>query len=327
MAKVDIIMATYNGEKYLAEQIESILSQTYMDFRLLISDDKSSDNTRSIIENYAQKDSRIYYFYQEKNMGVIKNFEFLLQKVESPWFMFCDQDDIWKKEKIEKSIEKIKETNAELVYTDLEIVDSDLHIIEPSYWRFKGLYHKIKQYNHFESLYLNNFITGCTMLCKKEIITKALPLPHSSKYVLHDYWIALIASQEGKIAYLEEPLIQYRQHKNNHIGSKRKSDKISNFDEMRNLFIEVKKQHFSVFIQQEEKFKEEKIRILNRQSLQYFEHLEKKQYLNVKNWKLFFKLYQYETWNYKMENFIILNIPIVARILFNIKKKVSLLSF
>lgn len=320
MEKVDILMATYNGENYLSEQIDSILNQTYSNFRLLISDDGSTDNTRKILEKYTKKDKRVIVYLQDKNLGIVGNFEFLLKKVDNPYFMFSDQDDIWNLDKIEKSLKKIKESNAELIYTDLEVVDSNLNTTYSSYWKLKNIYHKIKKYNSFESLYLNNFVTGCTILSKKEVIEKVLPLPKTSKYVLHDYWIPLIISQSGKIDYIEEPLIRYRQHKNNKVGSKRKSDSIEDFDEMRNLFITVKKEHFSVFIENENKFESEKIRELNKKALKYFESLENVKKVNFKNWTLFFKLYKYENFIYKMENFIILNMPGIARILFKIKR-------
>lgn len=320
MEKVDILLATYNGEKYLSEQIESILNQTYSNFRLIISDDCSTDNTKQIIKEYEKKDKRIESFFQTENLGVIGNFEFLLKKVKNKYFMFSDQDDIWKKEKIEKSFKKIEETNAELVYTDLEVVDSNLNVTYESYWKLKGIYHKIKKYNNFESLYLNNFVTGCTVIAKKELINQILPLPKTSKYVLHDYWLALAASQNGKIEYIEEPLIKYRQHKNNKIGSQKKSDSIDSLKEIRNLFIEVKKQHFNIFFENENFFKDEKIRELNEKSLEYFENLEKTKYVNFKGWGLFFKLYKYEEFSYKMQNFLILNIPCIASILFKVKK-------
>ena len=107
MEKVDILLATYNGEKYLSEQIDSILSQSFKEFRLLISDDCSTDNTRKILEKYASKDNRIKIYFQKQNLGVIKNFEFLLKKVENKYYMFSDQDDIWKEKKIEKSLKVI----------------------------------------------------------------------------------------------------------------------------------------------------------------------------------------------------------------------------
>lgn len=320
MEKVDVLLATYNGEKYLKEQIDSILEQTYSDFRLLISDDGSTDGTRKILEEYKNKDSRIQVFFQESNLGVVKNFEFLLKKVESAYYMFSDQDDIWKAEKIEKSLNKIENDNCDLVYSDLEVVDEKLNVTYESYWKLKGIYNKIKKYNNFESLYLNNFVTGCTIISKKELIDTYLPLPNTSKYVLHDYWISLILSQNGKIDYIEEPLIKYRQHKNNKVGSKKKSNELRTIDEIRKLFIEVKKEHFKVFIENEEKFLSEDVKKLNKKSLEYYEMLERKNNFNFKGWGLFFKLYKYEGFSYKMQNFAILNLPAIARILFKFKK-------
>ena len=320
MEKVDVLLATYNGEKYLKEQIDSILEQTHSDFRLLISDDGSTDGTRKILEEYKNKDSRIQVFFQESNLGVVKNFEFLLKKVESAYYMFSDQDDIWKAEKIEKSLNKIENDNCDLVYSDLEVVDEKLNVTYESYWKLKGIYNKIKKYNNFESLYLNNFVTGCTIISKKELIDTYLPLPNSSKYVLHDYWISLILSQNGKIDYIEEPLIKYRQHKNNKVGSKKKSNELRTIDEIRKLFIEVKKEHFKVFIENEEKFLSEDVKKLNKKSLEYYEMLETKNNFNFKGWGLFFKLYKYEGFSYKMQNFAILNLPAIARILFKFKK-------
>ena len=306
MEKVDILLATYNGEQYLREQLDSIMCQTYSNFRLLISDDCSSDSTKEILEEYVEKDKRIIVFSQEKNLGVVKNFEFLLKRVENKYFMFSDQDDIWNENKIEKSIKVIEETKSDLVYSDLEVVDSSLNVTYSSYWKLKGFYKKIVKYNNFESLYLNNFITGCTMLSKKEFIDEVLPLPNTSKFILHDYWIPLILSQKHKITYIEEPLIKYRQHKNNKVGSKKKTDELKSIDEIRKLFIQVKK--------------DEKIKILNRQAMEYYEMLEKKKNFNFRKWKLFFKLYKYESFIYVMQNFMILNMPFITKILYKYKK-------
>ena len=319
MEKVDILLATYNGEEYLREQIDSILNQTHTEFRLLISDDGSKDSTRKILEEYKNKDSRVEVFMQEKNLGVVKNFEFLLGKVEAKYYMFSDQDDIWKENKIEKSLNKIEE-GFDLVYSDLEVVDENLNVTYNSYWKLKGIYNKIKKYNNFESLYLNNFVTGCTIISRKDLIKDVLPLPNTSKYVLHDYWISLIISQNGKISYVEEPLIKYRQHKNNKVGSKKKTDELKTIDEIRKLFIEVKKEHFKVFIENEDKFKSEEVKVLNRKALEYYEMLDTKKNINFKGWRLFFKLYKYEEFGYSLQNFAILNLPIFARILYKLKK-------
>ena len=323
MEKVDILLATYNGARFLKEQLDSILNQTHTEFRLIISDDKSTDKTRAIIEEYAAKDNRIEYHFQKKNLGVIKNFEFLLKKVESDYFMFSDQDDIWKENKIELSLAKLKEDDADLVYSDLEVVDRDLKTTYKSYWKLKGLENKVKKYNNFEALYLNNFITGCTMLSKKKFIDLILPLPTKSKYVLHDYWVSLIVSQHGVLTYVKEPLIKYRQHKDNKIGSRKRSDEITNFDELRYLFIDVKIEHFTVFVENEDKFTSMEMRRLAKEALIYFENLRRVNIINFSKWKLFFELYKYEDFGYKMQNFLILNIPILARPLTYLKKKLK----
>lgn len=320
MDKVDILLATYNGEKYLSQQLDSILSQTYTNFRIIISDDMSTDSTRKILEEYVQKDKRIVVHMQKKNLGVVSNFEFLLGKVESKYYMFCDQDDIWNEDKIEKTLKKLKETNADLVFTDLEVVDDELNTIYNSYWELKGLKDKIEKYNGFNALYLNNYVTGCTILAKSETIEKTLPFPKNSKYVLHDYWLALIVSQSGKIEFLNEPTIKYRQHKNNKVGSKKKSESLEGLKEIRELFIDVKKQHFSVFIENEDKFISEDIKELNKKALRYYEGLEKVRFINFRGWNLFFKLYKYENKKYILENFLILNLPIIAAPLIKIRK-------
>ena len=309
MEKINILMATYNGRRYLRDQIDSILNQTYSDFRLLISDDASTDSTVKILEEYEKKDSRVEIYCHEKNLGVVSNFEFLINKVRSEYFMFADQDDIWEPDKIEKSLKKLKETGSDLVFTDLEVVDSKLNQIEPSFWKQKGFYDKIIKFN------------GFTMLCKSSWINEFLPLPKNSKYVIHDYWIALIVSQTGRIDFIPETTIKYRQHGNNQVGSSRKSDTLETLDEIRDLFLQVKIEHFETFVKNEKKFKTKELKQLNRESLEYFKDLKQKNKFNFKNWGLFFKLYKYEDFKYKMLNFIILNMPAIARIGFKIKKK------
>ncbi len=321
MEKVDVLLATYNGEQYLQEQIESILNQTYTDFRLLISDDGSKDKTIDIVEEYAKKDGRIIIFKQNENMGVVKNFEFLMKQVQSKYFMFSDQDDIWKKDKIEKSVKKIEEGFG-LVYSDLEVVDNNLEVMYKSYWKLKGFDRKIRKYNDFDSLYLNNYITGCTLISRKEYIDKVLPIPKSTSFILHDYWLPLIVSKEAKLGYIDEPLIRYRQHKNNKIGSQKKSDSMKSLDEIRELFLQVKIEHFTAFVQNEDKF-DERYKELNKKSLEYFEHLKNVNNFNFRNWTLFFKLYKYENFSYMIQNFAILNLPMFARGLFKLKGKVN----
>lgn len=318
--KIDILMATYNGEKYLKEQLDSILNQTYKDFRLLISDDASKDSTIKILEEYAKKDNRIVLFKQKENLGIIRNFEFLMKNVKSEFFMFSDQDDIWNEAKIEKSLNKIEETNSDLVYADLEVVDEKMNTLSNSYWKLKEFEHKIYKHNNFESLYLNNYITGSTMIIRKKMLDKILPIFYESKYILHDYWVALVVSKLGKISYIDEPLVKYRQHKNNEIGSRKKSDKINDFNELRNLFIDVKIDHFNTLKKRQDVFNDEKINALNEKSLKYYEKLKNVKIITFKNIGLFIKLYKYEKFGYSIQNFVILSMPGIAKVLFKIKK-------
>lgn len=317
MKKVDILMATYNGEKYIKEQIESILNQTYENFRLIISDDCSNDKTKEVLKEYSEKDNRIIVYYQDKNLGVVKNFEFLLNKVENEYFMFSDQDDYWYENKIELSLKKMQQTDADLIYTDLEVVDENLNTISKSFWNLKGLERKIKKYNNFSSIYLNNFVTGCTMLVKSEWIKDIIPFPENTKYLLHDYWIAIIISQIGKIEYIDTPTIKYRQHIDNSVGIKTKSEELQTIEEIRNLFIDVKIEHFEVFVNNENIFRSEKIKDLNNKALKYYKSLTDVRIFKISNINLFFKLYKYENLGYKIKNLIILHFPGFISKIFN----------
>ena len=170
MEQIDILLATYNGEKYLEEQLNSILNQTYSNIRILISDDCSKDKTRKILEKYAQKDNRIQLYFQEKNLGYVKNFEFLLRQVENDIYMLSDQDDVWQETKVEHTYKKLIESNADLVFTDLEVVDENLKTIYPSFNDYMKLTRKIKKYvNDYRLQYLYNCVSRMYINVKKEI--------------------------------------------------------------------------------------------------------------------------------------------------------------
>lgn len=320
--KIDVLLATYNGEKYLKQQIESILNQTYKNIHLIISDDKSQDNTRKILEQYQKQDDRITVYFQEQNQGYIKNFEFLLKKVESNYYMLSDQDDVWLPEKIEKSIETLKKEDADLVFGDLEVVDENLNTIYQSFGDFMLLNRKIKKYiTSYEVNYLYNCVTGCTILSKKEFIKDILPLPHNTKYVPHDYWIGLIVALKGKLAYIPEKYIKYRQHGNNQIGTNKISHGFSKLEQVRELFINVKLGVFSTYVENNNKFPEN-LQKLNLQALEYFKMLEQKKNFNFRNWNVYHKLYKNETFYYYILNFIIMNLPFIGRGLFKIRYEI-----
>lgn len=258
---VDILIASYNGEKYIEEQLDSILQQTYKKINIYISDDNSTDNTQNILKKYESKYGNIEVTYQEQNIGSIRNFEYLMTKVKNPYYMLSDQDDVWYKDKVEKSLKKLKEENSDLVFTDLEVVDENLNTINKSFYTMMGKIGKInKSIDKKEFNYLYNSITGCTVLSKSSFIDKILPLPKNSKYVIHDSWIGLITSLYGKVVFLNEPTVKYRQHGNNQIGANKR--KYESFDEMRNLFISVKLDLFKTYLENNGKFPH-RLQILN----------------------------------------------------------------
>lgn len=317
--QIDILLPTYNGQKFLKEQIESILNQTYKNIKLIISDDCSKDNTTNILKQYEEKDNRIKVYRQKQNLGVVKNIEFLLEKVENELYMLSDQDDIWLPKKIEKSIETLKNNNADLVFGDLEVVNQNLETIYPSFGDFMLLNRKIEKCINTSNInYLYNCITGCTILSKKKFIEKILPIPANSKYVLHDHWIGLIVSLNGKLAYMPEKYIKYRQHGNNEVGTKKVSHEMNNLQEIRELFINVKLGVFRTYTQNNEKFPEE-LQKLNLQALKYYEMIKDKKKINFKNWNIFYKLYKNEKFMYYIENFIIMNTPSIGKIIFKIR--------
>lgn len=319
MEQIDILLATYNGEKYLKEQLDSILSQTYSNFRLLISDDCSKDGTRKILEEYAKKDDRIKLFYQEKNLGYVKNFEFLLSKVENKIYALSDQDDVWLPEKVEKTYKKLKETNSDLVFTDLEVVNEKLEKMYDSYNDYMLLSRKIKKYkDSYLMQYLYNCITGCTLMSKSEFLNKIIPIQTDSKYVIHDTWIGLIVSLYGKIEYLDEKTIKYRQHGNNQVGTDKISHKFRKLEDVRNLFLDVKTQLFNTYVNNENIFSED-LKKQNKKALEYFKMLQTKKYLNFRGYLIFYKLYKTETFSYIIQNFGILNLPLITKIPFGIR--------
>jgi len=317
--RIDILLATYNGEKYLEEQINSILNQTYKNIKLIISDDGSNDKTIEILKQYEQKDNRIELHLQRKNLGVVKNIEFLMQQVESPYYMLADQDDFWMPEKVEKSFETLKSKNADLVFGDLEVVDENLNTIYPSFNNYMLLTRKINKYiNSYELNYLYNCITGCTVLAKKETIDYILPLPTISKHLIHDYWIGIMVSLNGKLGYMPEKYIKYRQHGNNQVGTDKISHGFKKLEQVRNLFIEVKLGIFKTYVENNTRFPEN-LQNLNIKAYEYYKMIEKKKNFNFKGWTTFHKLYKTEKFMYYLENFLIMNMPLISRGLFKIR--------
>ena len=153
---------------------------------------------------------------------------------------------------------------------------------------------------------------------KKEFLDKILPIPTVSKYLIHDHWIGLVVSLHGKVGFMEEKYIKYRQHGNNQVGTDKVSHKFKKLEQVRNLFIDVKLGIFDTYVQNPNIFPEE-LQVLNKKALDYFKMLQTKKHFNFRGWSIFYKLYKTEPFLYFIENFIILNMPFLAKIAFHIR--------
>lgn len=321
--KVDILLATYNGEKYVAEQIESILNQSYKNIRLIISDDCSKDSTTEILEKFRKLDERVIVHIQKENLGVVKNIEFLLNQVESPLYMLADQDDYWLPEKVKMSVKTLQEKDADLVFGDLEVVDKDLNTIYPSFGDFMLLNKKIAKYiDSYKVNYLYNCVTGCTVISKKEFIKYILPLPTNSKFLIHDHWIGLMAGINGKLAYMPEKYIKYRQHGDNQVGTNKLSHGFTKVEQVRNHFINVKLGVFGTYVENNNRFPKA-IQELNQKAFDYYKMLQTKKNFNFKGWSIFHKLYKTESFSYYIQNFMIMNMPLLVKPAFGLRRKIK----
>ncbi|HFH9489178.1 TPA: glycosyltransferase family 2 protein [Streptococcus agalactiae] len=216
--KVNILMATYNGEKFLAQQIESIQKQTFKEWNLLIRDDGSSDKTCDIIRNFTAKDSRIRFINENEhhNLGVIKSFFTLVNYEVADFYFFSDQDDVWLPEKLSVSLEAAKHKASDvplLVYTDLKVVNQELNILQDSMIR--------AQSQHANTTLLpeltENTVTGGTMMINHALAEKWFT---PNDILMHDWFLALLAASLGEIIYLDLPTQLYRQHDNNVLGAR-----------------------------------------------------------------------------------------------------------
>lgn len=216
--KVNILMATYNGEKFLAQQIESIQKQTFKEWNLLIRDDGSSDKTCDIIRNFTAKDSRIRFINENEhhNLGVIKSFFTLVNYEVADFYFFSDQDDVWLPEKLSVSLEAAQHKASDvplLVYTDLKVVNQELNILQDSMIR--------AQSHHANTTLLpeltENTVTGGTMMINHALAEKWFT---PNDILMHDWFLALLAASLGEIIYLDLPTQLYRQHDNNVLGAR-----------------------------------------------------------------------------------------------------------
>jgi glycosyltransferase involved in cell wall biosynthesis len=231
-----ILLAAYNGGKYIADQIRSIQRQTWADWKLVVRDDGSTDDTLYIVQKLMSDDKRIQLICKTASgaNSAKSNFVALMEKAKednAAYVMFSDQDDIWRKDKVELQMlhmEKMKRIHGKVpicIHSDMQVVDESCEMISKSFMRYQGIRHLDR--DQLNVLLVQNFVTGCTMFFNRALLDVSLPVPDEAD--MHDWWLAQVSSALGVLSYIDEPLVMYRQHSANVIGAKRYYDTINPF--------------------------------------------------------------------------------------------------
>lgn len=235
---IQILMPTYNGEKYLSQQLDSLLEQDLEDWQLIISDDGSADLSTEIIESYACRyPDKITVHHSGRHFGDAgRHYLYLLGIADADYVMFCDQDDVWCKDKISVTYQKMKEEeNGDmpvLVFTDLTPVDSDLKEISASMMSFQD---QDPSRLDYRDLIFSNCVTGSTVMINRPLRDMALACKDDRDIIMHDWWLAIVAARFGRIAYIDKATVLYRQHGSNQIGVRNNNGILHVFKRMADL--------------------------------------------------------------------------------------------
>lgn len=221
---IAILLAAYNADKFLAEQVDSLITQTNQDWTLYIRNDGSTDNTAQIIDHYCEQypGKIIEIDRGGNNLGCKDNFFRLLEVVESEYYMFCDADDVWLPRKIEisfnaiKKLEKHSKTKPILVHSDSAVCDTDLNLINESYWQLKGVNPDIFSTPELLPIF-PYFVGGSTMLFNRTARETCIPIQDTMR--MYDPYVATQVMKTGIIQAIHIPLKKYRQHDNNIYGA------------------------------------------------------------------------------------------------------------
>lgn len=222
--RLSIALCTYNGEPYLREQLKSIAAQTLPPDELVVCDDCSCDRTPEILKEFSESVSfPVHIHLNEENLGPLGNFSKAVGLCQGNWVALCDQDDIWLPDKLERLVRKMEQLETThgnetplLIHADAVVADSELRTIAGSLWKFQ--YTKPEKGHSLSRLLSQNVVTGCTALFNRPLWLKARPVPNEA--MMHDWWLALVASVFGTIGHVPGPTIHYRQHGLNDTGAK-----------------------------------------------------------------------------------------------------------
>jgi glycosyltransferase involved in cell wall biosynthesis len=225
MPFVDIALGLYNGAKYLPEFLDSLSKQTFQDWRLVVRDDGSRDDSLAIVERWAAHNLRPLKVVSDSrgNLRVNANFSECLGQTNAPYVMPADQDDFWFPNKIETAIAEVRrieglygEAVPIAVYCDLQVVDERLQEIHPSFLAMQG--QGSRRLPTLAQLLAQNVAPGCSMIVNRALLRVALPIPEQA--AMHDWWLMLNASTLGQIGHIAQPGLAYRQHGGNQVGAK-----------------------------------------------------------------------------------------------------------
>ena len=321
--KVEILLTTYNSNlDFLKEQIDSILTQTYKNISLLISDDKSSNQeVIDLLKKYEEKDKRIKLYLQEKNLGYNKNFEFLLKCSGADYIMFCDHDDIWNSDKVEKSLKKILEEKVDLVYCNAEQINEKGEVIQKDYFKYKN----VPLINKKSHLAISRCIgIGCSQIITKNVKNEMLPFLNS--VIAHDWLASFIANENKGITYIKEPLFKYRLHTSNVFGGRSLAQNLSRWKEENGTsyksYLKYRKEKvidkayldgakMCLDYSKNEENKEFLKKLIN-----YYENLEKSKYINFHIIKYFKFLAGKNLFKKMIKEIIIFHFPLIGYIIF-----------
>lgn len=275
---VGIALAVHNGERFLKPLLDSLLNQSFKDFRVYVGDDASNDSTPMIIKQYGLKHpNKFIYHLNERKSTPKDNFWSIIERIEEPYIMTCDQDDVWLRDKIELTLSLAKKTEKQfpgypvLVHTDLKVTDENLKILSDSMFKRQKL---SKNKLDFNRILVQNNVTGCTVMFNRELKRY---LNRKPKFmIMHDWWMALVATAFGEVSFLDKPTILYRQHSENNVGAVDMSN--PNFIIKRALQVKQVKKSIDATYAQAESFLDEfrdilsddRVKVLNR-------------YLSIKN--------------------------------------------
>lgn len=218
---IEILLATYNGEKFLQAQLDSIFHQTFQDWCIVAHDDGSTDATLEILQQFKlEHPAKMKILDDGVSFGSARdNFEHLMKHAAADYIMLCDQDDVWMDDKIVQTLSAMKKVEYQnphkpvLVHTDLIVVDEALNVIAPSMFA----YQRLKKNSTLKNLMVRNNVTGCTLMLNQQALACSLPIPKQA--MMHDWWLVLKVKQDGVVVCVNQPTIYYRQHGRNCLGA------------------------------------------------------------------------------------------------------------